>query len=66
MRRLRQRFLGAQPCDIAYAPYKGKKTGERTLMFEILERCKVKNLLILFDAGFYSFFYCLVHERKRA
>lgn len=42
--------------DIAYAPYKGKKTGERTLMFEILERCKVKNLLILFDAGFYSFF----------
>jgi hypothetical protein len=52
--------------DIAYAPYRGKKTGERTLMLEILGRCKVKNLLILFDAGFYSFFYCLVHETKRA
>ena len=41
--------------DIAYAPIKGKKTGEKTLMFEILKRCKVKNLLFLFDAGFYSF-----------
>ena len=41
--------------DISYAPIKGKKTGEKTLMFEILKRCKVKNLLFLFDAGFYSF-----------
>ncbi len=42
--------------DIAYAPYKGKKTGERTLMFEILRRIKQKDFLYLFDAGFYSFF----------
>jgi hypothetical protein len=41
--------------DIAYAPYKGKKTGERTLMFEILKRCSKKSCLFLFDAGFYSF-----------
>ncbi len=41
--------------DIAYAPCKGKKTGERTLMFEILKRCKRKDFLFLFDAGFYSF-----------
>ena len=42
--------------DIAYAPYKGKKTGERTLMFEILNRCSKNNALFLFDAGFYSFY----------
>lgn len=41
--------------DIAYAPYKGKKTGERTLVLEILKRCKRKEFLFLFDAGFYSF-----------
>ncbi len=41
--------------DIAYAPYKGKKTGERTLMFEILKRCCQTCYLFLFDAGFYSF-----------
>lgn len=52
--------------DIAYAPCKGKKTGEKSLMFEILRRCKLRNLLYLFDAGFYSFFSCLVHERKWA
>jgi len=42
--------------DIAYAPYKGKKTGERTLMFEILKRCSKNDSLFLFDAGFYSFY----------
>ena len=42
--------------DIAYAPYKGKKTGERTLMFEIIKRCLKKKCLFLFDAGFYSFY----------
>ena len=52
--------------DIAYAPYKGKKTGERTLMLEILKRCKRKDFLFLFDAGFYSFFFNLLHERKWA
>ncbi len=50
--------------DIAYAPIKGKKTGEKTLMFEILKRCKDKGFLFLFDAGFYSFFSCLVYERE--
>lgn len=42
--------------DVAYAPFRGKKTGERTLMFEILERVKRKDFLFVFDAGFYSFF----------
>lgn len=42
--------------DVAYAPYKGKKTGERTLMFEILKRCRQTCYLFLFDAGFYSFY----------
>jgi hypothetical protein len=41
--------------DVAYAAIKGKKTGERTLMMEILEKVNRKNLLFLFDAGFYSF-----------
>lgn len=50
--------------DIAYAPFSGKKTGERTLMFKILKKVKRKDFLFLFDAGFYSFFSCLVHERK--
>lgn len=49
--------------DIAYAPFSGKKTGERTLMFKILEKIKRKDFLFLFDAGFYSFFSCLVYER---
>ncbi len=52
--------------DIAYAPYKGKKTGERTLMFEILKRIVQENLLYLFDAGFYSFFlaYYMLETNK--
>jgi len=41
--------------DVEYAPCKGKKTGERTLMFEILKRCSNKLFVYLFDAGFYSF-----------
>ena len=41
--------------DVAYAACKGKKTGEKTLMFEILKRCGGKKFLFLFDAGFYSF-----------
>lgn len=50
--------------DIAYAPCKGKKTGKKTLMFEILKRSKRKDFLFLFDAGFYSFFSILFYERK--
>ncbi len=42
--------------DIAYAPFNGKKTGERTLMLKILEKIKRTDFLFLFDAGFYSFF----------
>ncbi len=41
--------------DFAYAAIKGKKTGERTLMMEILGKVTKTNLLFLFDAGFYSF-----------
>jgi hypothetical protein len=48
--------------DIAYAPCRGKKTGEKTLMFEILKKCKRNDFLFLFDAGFYSFFFSLLHE----
>ena len=40
--------------DVAFAPYKGKGTGERSLATQILERCTLDNLLFLFDAGFYS------------
>jgi hypothetical protein len=50
--------------DVAYAPFSGKKTGERTLMLKILEKIKRKDSLFLFKAGFYSFFSCLVHERE--
>ena len=52
--------------DVAYAPFSGKKTGERTLMLKILKKIKRKDFLFLFDAGFYSFFSCLVHEKKWA
>ena len=48
--------------DIAYAPFNGKKTGERSLMMQILKRIKQTDFLFLFDAGFYSFFSCLAHE----
>lgn len=41
--------------DIAYGPYKGKGTGERALMTQILEKFKEKSLLFLLDAGLHSF-----------
>lgn len=41
--------------DVAFAPFQGKGSGERTLMMEILKRTKGINLLFMFDAGFYSF-----------
>jgi len=41
--------------DIAYGPFKGKGTGERALMAQILEKFKEKNLLFLLDAGLHSF-----------
>jgi len=41
--------------DIAYGPYKGKGSGERSLMREIIDRLPYPNLLFLLDAGLYSF-----------
>ena len=41
--------------DIACGPYKGKGTGERSLMMNILARLPYPNLLFLLDAGLYSF-----------
>jgi len=41
--------------DLAFAPCRGKGTGERSLMKQILDRIKWPGLLLLFDAGFYSF-----------
>ncbi len=41
--------------DIAYAPYTGKGTGERSLVIEILDRLIHTGLVFLLDAGLYSF-----------
>jgi hypothetical protein len=41
--------------DVAYAPYAGKGTGERSLVMKILDRLIYKGLLFLLDAGLYSF-----------
>jgi hypothetical protein len=41
--------------ELAYAPYRGKGTGERALMQQILARVGLKHLLFLLDAGLYSF-----------
>ncbi len=40
---------------VAYAPYRGKGTGERSLVREILGRLTYKGLLFLLDAGLYAF-----------
>ena len=40
---------------VAYAPYSGKGTGERTLVMQILESVVLKDALFLLDAGLYSF-----------
>jgi hypothetical protein len=50
--------------DIAFAPFQGKGTGERSLMMEILQRTKDSNLLFLFDAGFYSFYLIYALQQK--
>jgi hypothetical protein len=50
--------------DIDYAPFNGKKTGERTLMLKILGKIKRLDFLFLFDAGFYSFLLvCQMKEK---
>ena len=41
--------------DVAYAPYCGKGSGERTLMMQLLKRTAHRGLLYLMDAGLYSF-----------
>jgi hypothetical protein len=41
--------------DVAYGPYAGKGTGERTLMMTILKRLQSNNFLYMVDAGLYSF-----------
>ncbi len=40
---------------VAYAPYSGKGTGERTLVMQILESVRLCDALFLLDAGLYSF-----------
>jgi hypothetical protein len=41
--------------DVASAPYRGKGTGERALMQTIVDRLGTLVLLLLLDAGLYSF-----------
>lgn len=41
--------------DVAHAPYKGKGTGERSLVRQLLKRVVRPGLLFLLDAGLYSF-----------
>ncbi len=41
--------------DVAHAPYRGKGTGERSLVRQMLKRVVRRELLFLLDAGLYSF-----------
>ncbi len=41
--------------DVAAAPYRGKGTGERALLRELLARVTRRGLLFLLDAGLYDF-----------
>jgi len=41
--------------EVAYAPYSGKGTGEKTLVMHILGQLSYNGLLFLLDAGLYSF-----------
>jgi len=50
--------------DIAHAPYKGKGTGERSLMNKIIARIPYDHLLHLVDAGLYSFELLLLLQKK--
>jgi hypothetical protein len=44
-----------QLLDVALAPYRGKGTGERAMVTDILTRVKCTGLLFLLDAGLYAF-----------
>jgi hypothetical protein len=50
--------------DIAYDAYKGKGTGERSLMNKMIERIPYDHLLHLVDAGLYSFELLLSLQKK--
>lgn len=50
--------------DLAFAACRGKGTGERSLMKQIIERATRKGLLFLFDAGFYSFALAWMIEQR--
>lgn len=41
--------------DFSYDAYKGKGTGERSLMAKMIERISYRDLLFMWDAGLYSF-----------
>ncbi len=51
--------------DFAFGPCRGKTTGERSLMKQILARIKLEGLLFLFDAGFYSFLLAWEIENRK-
>ena len=52
--------------DVAWAAYRGKGTGERALMLEIIERVCCTDLLFLLDAGLFSFDLLMCLQRKGA
>ena len=44
--------------------YKGKGTGERSLMATLIERLPYKRILSLMDAGLYSFKLLILLKKK--
>jgi hypothetical protein len=50
--------------DIVYGAYKGKGTGERSLMITLIERLPYKRILYLMDAGLYSFNLLIILKKK--
>ena len=51
--------------ELAWAAYRGKGTGERALMMEIVERIVCEGLLFLLDAGLFSFDLLMCFQRKQ-
>ena len=51
--------------ELAWAAYRGKGTGERALMLEIVERIACEGLLFLLDAGLFSFDLLTLFQRKQ-
>jgi hypothetical protein len=50
--------------DIAYGPYQGKGSGERSLMRPIIDRLPYPDLLLLMDAGLYAFEWLCACSKK--